>query len=136
MTDIELELPPGWSETTEDDRGETVIAEYHHESTADTTFIVAINRPVSGPERYTVQLSTVDPTSMPTRHDYPVAEYDTLAAAVEGAQSVIDRLAAQLEDGTISSKDPSIEEIREFIRSFDREGRLLPLRDIILRFRR
>lgn len=50
--------------------------------------------------------------------EYTVAEYDTLAEAIQGAESFIQEFSQQLEEGAISPADPEIEAIQETIYVF------------------
>lgn len=124
MTNIETDLPVGWTEKSDDTRRDPAIVEYQYETADDTRFIVSV-MPQTAKEGYKLRLSTINPTSTHVRHDYPVDEYDAVEDAVEGAESFIDELSQRLQEGSISSADPEIEAIGDTIQAF-RGNRLFP----------
>jgi len=131
MTNIEADLPVGWTEKRNDTRRDPTIVEYQHETADETRFIVSVT-PQTAEEGYRLRLSTINPTSTHVRHDYPVDEYDAIDNAVEGGESFIDELSQRLQEGSISPVDPQFKSIRDTIQAF-RGNRLVPLISRLLR---
>lgn len=124
MTETETDLPAEWIEKPDEAQRGPAIVEYQHETADETTFIVSV-MPKTADEGFKLRLSTINPTSTHVRHDYPVEEYETQAAAVEGAESFIEEFSQRVREGSISSADPEIDAIRETIQAF-KGNRLFP----------
>lgn len=134
-TTVEIELPEEWGEQYDETQCGSAIVPYQHEAVAETTFIVSVLPRTANGGGYKLWLSTINPTSTPVRHDYPVDEYDSLDGAVDGAESFIAQFSQRVRDGAISTVDPKIEAIRETIQTFTGDRLFPSFRRLLRRFR-
>lgn len=135
MTDVDIALPSDWSEHVDETQRGSALVEFQHETDDGTTFIVSVLPRTTADEGYTLRLSTITQTPTHVRHDYTIDEYDSLEDAVDGTESFLEQLSHRLRDGSISSTDPAIDEIRNIIRAFTGERRFRAARRLIRRSR-
>lgn len=133
MTEFEIELPPGWSEHSEESQRRSTVAKYQYTTAADTRFVVSLLKHPSNTDGYKLRLSTIIPLPTHVRHDYPVEEYDTRADAFEGVESFLEHISVQLHDGSVSHDEPRIEEIRGMIQDFTDTCLLSSIRQLVCR---
>lgn len=131
----EIDLPSGWVRRTADERSRKTIAEYKLESEEGTTFTVVVRRP-SDVEEYGLRLSTAIPESKYKHHSYPVQEYETRTAALEGAEAFIEHLSTRFREGSLSRDDPGIEATRAAIRDFTGHSSFPSIRRLVRILRR
>lgn len=134
MTDVEIDLPAGWTELSDEKQDGSALVAYQYGTGEETTFIVSI-LPRVGERGYMLRLSTVDRTSTHVRHDYPVEEYDSLEVAVDGAESFLEHISQRLREDSMPAADPDIEAMRETIQAFTENRRFPAVRRLLRRFR-
>lgn len=135
MTNVEIDLPSSWTERSDETQHGSALVEYQHETGDKTMFIVSVLPRTADDKGYKLYLSTINPTSIHVRHDYPIEDYDSLEDAVDGAESFIEQVSHRLQDGSISSADPTIEEIRTTIQAFTDDQLFPSFRCLLRRFR-
>lgn len=117
VTEQVVDLPSEWTVRTADERSTGSLAEYQLRSDEGTTFVVTVRRPTDA-EEYGMQLSTIVHGETQQRHDYPVREYETRTAALDGAEAFIEHLSTRFQEGTLSRDDPTIEATKAAVEEF------------------
>jgi hypothetical protein len=116
---MEIELPSGWSQRPEEEQQRSALTEFQCTPSTTTTFIVSLLQRPAEAEEYKLQLSTINRTAAThVRHDYSLEGYSTQDAALTAAESLINALDARFRDETISSADPTLEEIDGIIQEY------------------
>lgn len=135
MTDLDIDPPEGWSVHRPDDQRETVLIEYRRQTAGRMTFVVSIREWARDTDGYKLRLSAINPTVTHLHHNYPVDEYDSKAEAVAGAESFIEHFSDRLREGSVSTTEPQIEEIRRAIREFTDGGLFSTVQRFVHRLR-
>ncbi|UPV73884.1 hypothetical protein M0R89_15235 [Halorussus limi] len=122
MTDSHTELPEGWVEVPPAEQQESILFEYQYQTDTETTVLVSVLTHVSDAPLYKLRLSTITPRATVTRHDYPVAQYETKEKARTNAIAFLHHVSAALENGTLSQQAPDPETIQSLIADFSSDG--------------
>lgn len=122
MTDSHTTLPAGWSEVPPREQRELLLLEYQYQTDSRTTFLVSTRSTVSEATLFKLRLSTITSDAPVTRHDYPIAQYETREKARENAIEFTHHLTTHLENGTLSPDVPETETIQTVITEFSSEG--------------
>lgn len=122
MTDSPTELPEGWVEVPSAEQQEPVLFEYRYQSDSETAFLVSVLTHVSDAPLYKLRLSTITPSAKVTRHDYPVAQYETKEKARKNAIAFLHHVSTAIENGALSQQAPDPETIQSLIADFSSDG--------------